>query len=82
VNDLVRCLSQKHELFIFRELAILLSGESHVMASELVVSSQLMTSEFITFSSRSDQPGLQLSPLPRVSELLLALLIHLIVRVP
>lgn len=44
-------LSQKHKVFIFREFSILLCRQTHVMTSEFVISSELMSSEFIDFAS-------------------------------
>ena len=55
MHDAVGRLSQKHKVFIFREFSILLGRHTHVMASEFVVSSELMSSEFIDFTSGVDQ---------------------------
>jgi hypothetical protein len=55
MHDAVSRLSQKHKVFIFREFSILLCRQTHVMASEFVVSSELMSSEFIDFASGVDQ---------------------------
>ena len=49
--DAMSRLSQKHKVFISSKLSILLGCQPHVMASELVISSELMSSEFIDFAS-------------------------------